>query len=63
MYNVQRLETFGKLGDLTGNVIREQLNKGIVERVSGPTVGKEFHIPNKAVVGESAKSKKNAYSV
>ena len=35
------------------NVIREQLNEGIVERVSGPPVGKEFYITHKAVVRES----------
>ena len=40
------------------NVIREQLNEGIVERVSGPPVGKEFYIPHKAVVRESAESTK-----
>ena len=40
------------------NVIREQFNEGIVERVSGPPVGKEFYISHKTKVRESAESTK-----
>ena len=39
-------------------VIREQLEEGIVERVSGQPVGVEFYIPHKAVVREEAESTK-----
>ena len=39
-------------------MIREQLNEEKVERVSGPSVRKEFYIPEKADVRESAESTK-----
>ena len=39
-------------------VIREQLDEGIVEYVSGPPMGREYYIPHKAVVRESAESTK-----
>lgn len=39
-------------------VIQNQLQAGIVERVSGPPVGPEFYIPHKAVVKEGAESTK-----
>ena len=39
-------------------VIKEQLAKGIVERVEDPAVGREFYIPHKPVVRETAESTK-----
>ena len=39
-------------------VIQDQLQEGIVERVTDPPVGPEFYIPHKAVVREAAESTK-----
>ena len=39
-------------------VIRDQLEEGIVERVAGPPEGPEFYIPHMAVVREAAESTK-----
>ena len=39
-------------------IIKDQLDEGIVERVTGPPVGVEFYIPHKAVVREAAESTK-----
>ncbi|KAK3719160.1 hypothetical protein QZH41_005637 [Actinostola sp. cb2023] len=40
------------------NIIQEQLEAGIVERVTDPPNGREFYIPHKAVVREAAESTK-----
>lgn len=39
-------------------IIKDQIEEGIVEQVSGTPVGKEFYIPYKAVVREAAESTK-----
>lgn len=39
-------------------IIKDQLDKGILEQVSGPPVEEEFYILRKAVVGEAAESTK-----
>ena len=39
-------------------VIQDQLSQGIVERVHSEPDGKEFYIPHKAVIGETAESMK-----
>ena len=39
-------------------VIREQIDEGIVERITGPSKGREFYIPHKAVVREASESTK-----
>ena len=39
-------------------IIKDQLAQGIVERVQEEPKGKEFYIPHKAVVRESAESTK-----
>jgi hypothetical protein len=41
------------------DIIREQLDEGIVERAPEPPGNREFYIPHKAVVKESAESTKN----
>ena len=40
------------------NVIKDQLNQGIMERVETPPQGREFYLPHKAVIGETAASTK-----
>lgn len=54
---IQKLEK-NKILQKYDAIIKDQLNEGIVERVSGPPVGKEFYIPHKAVVREAAESTK-----
>lgn len=54
---IRKLEKNGILQKYDA-IIKDQLNEGIVERVSGPPVGKEFYIPHKAVVREAAESTK-----
>ena len=39
-------------------IIKDQLSQGIVERVQGEPKGKEFYIPHKAVIRETAESTK-----
>ena len=39
-------------------IIRDQLETGIVERVTSEPVGREFYIPHKPVIRESAESTK-----
>jgi hypothetical protein len=40
------------------NIIKEQLEDGVVERVTESAQGKEFYLPHKPVVRESAESTK-----
>ena len=54
---IRKLEKNGILQKYDA-IIKDQLNEGIVERVSGPPVGREFYIPHKAVVREAAESTK-----
>ena len=39
-------------------IIQDQLETGIVERVTSEPVGREFYIPHKPVIRESAESTK-----
>ena len=54
---VSKLKTSGKLEEYD-NVIREQLNEGVVEPVQESPEGREFYIPHKGVFRETAESTK-----
>jgi hypothetical protein len=54
---VSKLKTSGKLEEYD-NVIREQLNEGVVEPVPESPEGREFYIPHKGVFRETAESTK-----
>ena len=62
--SVRRLESLGKklerskLLDRYDDVIKDQLEMGIVERADEEPQGREFYIPHKPVVRESAESTK-----
>ena len=55
---LKKLQKEPNLLDQYDEVIQDQLAKGIVERVSSDPVGREFYIPQKPVVRESAESTK-----
>ena len=40
------------------DIIRDQLNQGIVEKVANDPVGKEFYLPHRSVIRKSAESTK-----
>ena len=54
---VRKLEKNGSMEDYNA-VIQEQLIEGIVERTPNSVVGREFYIPHKGVVRETAESTK-----
>lgn len=54
---VQRLKKTGKLKDYDA-IIQEQLHEGVIEEAEMPASGREFYIPHKAVVRESAETTK-----
>ena len=54
---IRKLEKNGILEKYDA-IIKDQLNEGIVERVSGPPVGEEFYISHKVVVRGAAESTK-----
>ena len=54
---VRKLEKNGSMEDYNA-VIQEQLTEGIVERTPNSVVGREFYIPHKGVVRETAESTK-----
>lgn len=54
---VQRLKKTGRLDDYDA-IIQEQLNEGIIEEAEMPATQREFYIPHKAVVRESAETTK-----
>ena len=63
--SMKRLETLVKKLDKQPDmlmkydaIIKDQLSQGIVERVQGEPKGKEFYIPHKAVIRETAESTK-----
>ena len=56
------VKKLGKQPDLLANydaIIKDQLSRGIVERVNKEPKGKEFYIPHKPVLRETAESTKN----
>lgn len=55
---LKKLQKEPNLLDRYDEVIQDQLAKGIVERVFSDPVGREFYIPHKPVVRESAESTK-----
>ncbi|XP_068723854.1 uncharacterized protein [Montipora capricornis] len=55
---LKKLQKEPNLLDQYDEVIQDQLAKGIVERVLSDPVGREFYIPHKPVVRESAESTK-----
>ena len=55
---LKKLQKEPNLLDQYDEVIQDQLAKGIIERVSSDPVGREFYIPHKPVVRESAESTK-----
>ena len=54
---IRKLEKNGILEKYDA-IIKDQIDEGIVERVTSPPVGEEFYIPHKAVVREAAESTK-----
>ena len=54
---VQRLKKTGRLDDYDA-IIQDQLKEGIVEEAEMTATGREFYIPHKAVVRESAETTK-----
>ena len=54
---VRKLERNGSIDDYNA-VIQEQLAEGIVKRAPNSVEGREFHIPHKGVVRETAESTK-----
>lgn len=54
---VQRLKKTGKLDDYDA-IIQEQLQEGVIEEAEMPASEREFYIPHKAVVRESAETTK-----
>ena len=54
---VKRLKKAGKLDDYDA-IIKEQLQEGIIEEAPLAATGQEFYIPHKAVVRESAETRK-----
>ena len=54
---VQRLKKTGRVDDYDA-IIQEQLNEGIIEEAEMPATQREFYIPLKAVVRESAETTK-----
>ena len=54
---VQRLKKTGRLDDYDA-IIQEQLNEGIIKQAEMPATQREFYIPHKAVVRESAETTK-----
>ena len=54
----KRLEKQPEVLEKYNNVIKEQLDEGIVERVTKKAEGKEFYLPHKPVIKESAESTK-----
>lgn len=48
----------GKTLERYNNVIQDQLTQGIVEPVTGEAKGREFYIPHKPVIRETAESTK-----
>ena len=55
---VRRLQREPALVDRYDEIIQDQLARGIVERASEEPKGREFYIPHKPVVRESAESTK-----
>ena len=55
---LKKLQKEANLLDQYDEVIQDKLAKGILERVSSDPVGREFYIPHKPVVRESAESTK-----
>ena len=64
MGSLQRLSSLTKrlkkseLSEAYDEIINGQIKEGIVEVASEPPVGKEFYMPHKPVVRESAESTK-----
>lgn len=54
---VQRLKKTGKLDDYDA-IIQEQLQEGVIEEAEMPASEREFYIPHKAVLRESAETTK-----
>ena len=54
----KRLEKNPELLEKYNNIIKEQLEDGVVERVTESAQAKEFYLPHKPVVRESAESSK-----
>ena len=54
----KRLEKNPELLEKYDNIIKEQLEDGVVERVTESAQAKEFYLPHKPVVRESAESSK-----
>ena len=54
---VRKLKKMGKLEEYDA-IIRDQLEKGVVERASEKVLGKEFYMPHRAVIREQAESAK-----
>ena len=54
---VQKLRRSGKLEEYDA-IIREQLEKGIVEEAPDKVVGREYYMPHRAVIREEAESTK-----
>ena len=55
---VRRLQREPGLVDRYDEIIQDQLARGIVERASEEPQGREFYIPHKLVIHESAESTK-----
>ena len=53
-----KLEKNPDLLDQYDNVIKQQLSEGIIEKVTDSAKGREFYLPHKPVIRESAESTK-----
>ena len=54
----KRLDKNPELLERYDNIIKEELEDGVVERVTQSAHGKEFYLPHKPVVRQSAESTK-----
>ena len=55
---VKKLQGKPNLFEQYDGIIQEQIAEGVVEKVTGKPVGKEFYLPHKPVIRESAESTK-----
>ena len=55
---VKKLQGKPNLFEQYDGIIQEQIAEGVVEKVTGKPAGKEFYLPHKPVIRESAESTK-----
>ena len=59
---LKRLKKDPELFQKYDQIIRDQLKEGIIEEVpEGEPTGKEFYLPHKPVIRQSAESPKNSF--